>query len=625
MSQENLTDEERKRQELLEKLYQKLGRDEYIEKLSLEQLEFIVNPITNSSFLNSCPGSGKTEVVGFKAAYEASSWESPYSGMAILSFTKNAASEIWKRANKYSTQKAVQFPHFVGTLDSWLHQYVFQPFCYSVMDYEGKDGDTSVNIIDSDSNSPFLENYKSVISYPPAYQEVKVNEYYIDSDDSIKFNRNRGSNLDSYQKAILFENKLKFARSGFATYQDAEYWSYKILNENEMILDLISKRFPYIIIDECQDLAPSRLDVIETLQDKGVVFHFVGDINQSIYDFIDVDPSQIQDFIINSGMREMKLTKNFRSNQEIANLCARLVGIQDSPEGRATTSNAVSCVLWECPSDQLHVLPSHFEWYLNSKNIECGNCSILVRGKSLLNKLKNTTPLKSISFDIAKAFFLWNSESRKTEYITDALELLGRSMCNLAYKGRGNPQNQHCPESFEHIDWRIFLSNILNSSKDLATFKNEDRPQTWSQWCGSLKIFLEAYFLNLPDTYVGWNEAKRKIKAPSRKANELVSNSLSSSTYSTNIRMTTIHDVKGETLDAVMLISNQDRRSRGGHFEDWVEDPTSEYARFAYVACSRPRDLLIVVAPTLSELQKTKLENIGLVSEELPGTLSQWF
>ena len=130
--------------------------------------------------------------------------------------------------------------------------------------------------------------------------------------------------------------------------------------------------------------------------------------------------------------------------------------------------------------------------------------------------------MESISYDITKAFFLWNSESKKTEYITEALELLGRSMCNLAYEGRGNHQNQYCPESFEHIDWRMFLSNILNSSKELATFRNGDRLQTWSQWCRSLKGFLETYFLNLPDTYVKWDEAKRKIKAPSGKANELV-------------------------------------------------------------------------------------------------------
>lgn len=492
------------------------------------------------------------------------------------------------------------------------------------MGYEGKNGDTSISIIDSDSNAPFLENYKSVISYQPDYQEVKVNEYYIDSSNSIKFNRNRGSILNSYQKGILIQNKLKFAKDGFATYQDAEYWSYRLLNEKRILLDLISKRFPYIIIDECQDLAPSRLDLIKVLQDQGVIFHFVGDINQSIYDFIDVDPSQIQDFITASGMHEMKLTKNFRSNQDIVNLCAKLVGIQNPPEGRASTGNKASCILWEYPSDQLYRLPSLFEWYLCSRNIECKNCSILVRGRNLLNKLKRINSLEAISFDIAKAFFLWNSEPNKTGYVDEALGLLGKSMCNLAYKGRGNHQNQHCPESFEHVDWRIFLSNILNPSKELATFKSKGKPQNWSQWCNSLKIFLEEYFLNLPNTYVGWNEAKRKIKAPSRSAKELVINSMPSSTSNKNMRMTTIHNIKGETLDAVMLVSNLDRRSKGGHFDDWLEDTTSEYARFAYVACSRPRGLLIVAVPTLNKLQRMTLENIGLVYEELPGTLSQW-
>ena len=258
------------------------------------------------------------------------------------------------------------------------------------------------------------------------------------------------------------------------------------------------------------------------------------------------------------------------------------------------------------------------------ENIERSNCSIVVRGKTLLNKLRQTNPLESISYDIAKAFFLWNSEFKKTQSITESLELLGRSMCNLAYKGRGNHQNQHCPESFEYIDWRIFLSSILNSSTELSTFKNKDRPQTWSQWSNSLKEFLEIYFLDLPDIYVGWDKAKRKIKAPSGKANEIVINSLSSSSSSERIRMTTIHDVKGETLDALMLVSNPDKRSKGGHFEHWLEDPTSEYARFAYVACSRPKNLLIVTVPPLNEIQRMKLEGIGLVSQELPGTLSQW-
>lgn len=38
--------------------------------LSEEQLDFILHPIDKACFLKACPGSGKTEVVGIKAAYE---------------------------------------------------------------------------------------------------------------------------------------------------------------------------------------------------------------------------------------------------------------------------------------------------------------------------------------------------------------------------------------------------------------------------------------------------------------------------------------------------------------------------------------------------------------------------
>ncbi len=59
--------------------------------------------------------------------------------------------------------------------------------------------------------------------------------------------------------------------------------------------------------------------------------------------------------------------------------------------------------------------------------------------------------------------------------------------------------------------------------------------------------------------------------------------------------MTTIHDVKGETLDAVLVVSAKDKHSKGGNVEQWISvDPNEkEFVRFAYVASSRPKHILI--------------------------------
>ena len=69
--------------------------------------------------------------------------------------------------------------------------------------------------------------------------------------------------------------------------------------------------------------------------------------------------------------------------------------------------------------------------------------------------------------------------------------------------------------------------------------------------------------------------------------------------YSEEIRMTTFHDVKGETLDAVLIISSKDKKSKGGHYEHWISESNDEkeYVRFAYVASSRPKHLLIWAIP----------------------------
>jgi DNA helicase-2/ATP-dependent DNA helicase PcrA len=54
--------------------------------------------------------------------------------------------------------------------------------------------------------------------------------------------------------------------------------------------------------------------------------------------------------------------------------------------------------------------------------------------------------------------------------------------------------------------------------------------------------------------------------------------------------------VKGETLDAVLLVSHKDRTSPGGHFTHWIKSSEShdEHLRFAYVAFSRPKHLLVL-------------------------------
>ena len=132
-----------------------------------QQIDYIFSSIEASVFLKACPGSGKTEVVAMKAAYEISKWKLN-GGIAILSFTNNAADVIHNRVSEFMGLESVSHPHFIGTFDSWLHGFIAHPFLHKLYGYKGnqnKDNDKSYRIVDEKdypdkSSKPFLHSYK---------------------------------------------------------------------------------------------------------------------------------------------------------------------------------------------------------------------------------------------------------------------------------------------------------------------------------------------------------------------------------------------------------------------------------------------------------------------------------
>lgn len=110
-------------------LFDKCRFDQHCDLLHLtnNQVTYILSNMKADIYLNACPGSGKTEVVAIKCAFEMLRWKSKASGMAVLTFTNSAEDEIRERTVSYLRHQ-IQYPHFLGTFTSWLHGYVANPF-----------------------------------------------------------------------------------------------------------------------------------------------------------------------------------------------------------------------------------------------------------------------------------------------------------------------------------------------------------------------------------------------------------------------------------------------------------------------------------------------------------------
>ncbi len=589
-----------------------------------EQMDYILNCQVENIFLKACAGSGKTEVVGIRSAYYLKQWDKPTSGIGVLTFTNNAANVIQARVSEFIGNHRVRYPHYIGTFDSWLHRYIANPFAHLITGYVGNDKDRSIRIVDYGSDAGFLYSFRTEYSIEKT-GNIKANEYYYDSALKCFVFVSSNKNLDSvrnrlilkdWQKKDLKETKNRFWKAGFATYQDVEFICELLFAKIPVAVEAIASRFPILIIDECQDLGPSQLQILQGVINKNTYLHFVGDLNQSIYMFRHVDPRIIEKFVLDNRFSINLLSHNFRSLQSIVDLCGRLVN-QDPIVGQKQPKNLQSCICIFYERSKINTLPDRFIAYLKRNKIDLKQSAILARNNSTVAKLR-----PGVSGEIPDSMFLalairiWNVPTVTNEQISDALTCSGKF---LAFRYFSPPYSDrlrfYCPESFESkIEWRIFLSHVLDKCCEHQELSNLDTK--WKDWAAIYRKQFYGIFIScIQKAGKGAKILNNKppiFSAPRNFGEKKVTLTLKTiKDNSQEIRITNFHQVKGETLEAAMVVSSPTSNGEG-YWKNWLINPASENARFAYVASSRPRELLIWAVPSpLTTEESLKLQKLG--------------
>ena len=628
---------------------------------SEKQLEHVLSSIFTNTFLEACPGSGKTEVVGLKAAYEFHAWKERHCGVAILTFTNNAADVIRKRVRQFAGIEKAAYPHFIGTMDSWLHGYIAHPFGNLITGYLGQkkfgQNDKSIRLVEDSVSDGWINNYRCKTRYyylrqynaTPNYMPLYANMIRYDVENNCWEIKNPTSNSSEFQtdngyfnsvafKSIrsnetwltlermrrdFFDIKEKFWRDGFATYNDIEWICYRLLKEKDGFAQKLSQRFPFIIVDECQDLSWIQLENLGLLKLAGTTLHFVGDLRQAIYEFKKVEPQKVESFVSHHSFELQKLTDNFRSYQPIVDLCQQIV--RGNPVvGKKAPPNGPTCICFLYkPGDGLSGLPNQFETYLNRQGIEVWKSAILARGKSTVYKLKSLDKEQTNKpqVQLAMAIHLWSKFD--FQFMDEVLRYFGKFISTKYFKDdHPNPRRYYCPESVNSsIRWRLFLARVLDEClKSDSGIK--DSNQTWTVWAECVrKHFSQIVKSCLPVLRSALPDKLPVIDAldgnsfrvpPKLGGKRVIDTLIAPKPQTSHIRITTIHSVKGETFDAILLVSSPDRRGgKGGFWMEWLADPQSEHARFAYVASSRPRKLLAWAIPRSANSD----ENLNKISE----------
>lgn len=251
----------------------------------LERKDFIQNLDTID--LQAVPGSGKTTALLAKLLIlEQYLPFDDGSGILVISHTNAAVNEIRNKIGRFCP-KIFTYPNFVGTIQSFVDQFLAAPF-YSVK-YGKKIWRIDNDIFEEKHYIPGLArgwltnqaNQDEILKKSRLFDDDLL-DYGFDSNHKFPLT-NRGS--DTYKAIVRLKKEIR--EKGVLTYDDAYILAREYLTRYPLIKKLLQKRFRFVFVDEMQDMEPHQHDLLEELFYKKFtlrhVYQRIGDKNQAIF------------------------------------------------------------------------------------------------------------------------------------------------------------------------------------------------------------------------------------------------------------------------------------------------------------------------------------------------------
>jgi len=331
--------------------------------LSPEQSTAMIG--TANVYLTACPGSGKTRSVAARAAW----LQSEGKRIALLSYTRVGAREIAEAVEKNHGVKLGQ-DSYVGTLHSFLARYVLRPFGHLV----------------TGATQPVVMNHDAVTR--KQYPGVDARNYIFDISGQVHAKKPKADN-SSYKLEAIRDFKCRTAAAGLVNYDDALYWSYRVLKDHPELADAVVRRFNELLIDEAQDSSPLQVACLHVLVDAGLdSLALVGDFDQSIYGFQGSDPELCESLAEDASLVHYQLKENHRSSQLICNLSAsfRRVSTPDVAVGPDADCSTPPLLILYAAADA-SALGSRLTQILLDLGEESAGSVIVARRRSLLGAI----------------------------------------------------------------------------------------------------------------------------------------------------------------------------------------------------------------------------------------------
>ncbi|SCI30095.1 ATP-dependent DNA helicase pcrA [uncultured Roseburia sp.] len=266
------------------------------------------------------PGSGKTFTIIQRIRYLINHYYVNPGDILVITFTKAAANEMKERFLRLMQGR--KLPVTFGT----FHAVYFMILKYAY-GYKGSD------IIKEDQKFQFMKQLaaKMRLDYEDENEFISsvLAEISMVKNSDIQVEHYYSTNCAEHIFRKVFEAYQKFLTSNhLIDFDDMLVFCKELFEQRKDILAGWQKRFPYILIDEFQDINQVQYDVIKMLADKTRNLFIVGDDDQSIYRFRGAKPEIMmhveQDF---PDIKKVTLNMNYRCPREVVSLSQKLIQV----------------------------------------------------------------------------------------------------------------------------------------------------------------------------------------------------------------------------------------------------------------------------------------------------------
>lgn len=358
------------------------------------------------------PGSGKTFVITRRIQYLIEYHHVRPEQILVITFTKAAATQMQERFVELTSNQ--YYPVSFGTFHAFFYQILKQTYSFNASSIL-RESDKRKYIQEILRHMPKeLADEQCMLTASMCCGEEETNEDMLQRLLSeISKVKNLELALTEYESSICTKNVFTYIyeqynslniRRNRLDFDDMVLLCLKLLRDRPDVLSKWQARFPYLLIDEFQDISPAQYEAVRLLSAPHNNLFIVGDDDQSIYGFRGSNPKLMLGFSsYYPDAEQVVLDRNFRSKPDIVAHASNLISynrnrFRKEPLAAQKEAGIFRVMSFENRAEQTRSIITLIRQYMKQPEAEYKDIAVLYRTNTYAAMLADCLLSENIPF-----------------------------------------------------------------------------------------------------------------------------------------------------------------------------------------------------------------------------------